>query len=452
MTKTGSMRFGYLILAGVFLFNPTVGVRDLLPDLLGYLFLFIGLSRLADLSDLLSDAQRAVRAMIWVGAGQILANALVNGFLQNSGMELNRYEQPVWTLLLAFVFLVLEWYFMLPAWKRLWEGLASLTGYDDGTARMIRFTRWFVILKALLAVLPEATVLTSFEAEAESRVFTFDWYSYVSLFRTVAVGISLILGVIWLVVYVARIYRMRSDREAQSRLCERYDREILPDVGFLLNRRVSASFSFFKVGAFFCASLTLLYREFLPDWIAALLFLCAILMLGSFFPYAKRCAAISVVAVVVSLAKMILNDRYLKDFIPMDSLYLPTAYAQYQPIRLLEIVEAVLVLLLTWMIVFGLLRIVRTHIFVSYGENTDELSSLATERLHRAITKRAIPVFVFSFFSCLCKILENELQFYHGWFWILQFAVSLTAAILFAAFLSELADALKDRFPAKRRV
>ena len=111
------MRFGFLILAGFFLFNPTVGVQDLLPDVLGYLFLFIGLSVLADLSDSAAEAQRAVRAMIWVGAGQLLANALTNGLLQDSTMKLNPYEQPVLTLLFAFVRLVLEWYFMLPAWK-----------------------------------------------------------------------------------------------------------------------------------------------------------------------------------------------------------------------------------------------------------------------------------------------------------------------------------------------
>ena len=136
----------------------------------------------------------------------------------------------------------------------------------------------------------------------------------------------------------------------------------------------------------------------------------------------------------------------------MDSLYLPTAYAQYQPIRFLGVAEALLLLLLVGMTVAGLLRIVRSHLSVSYGENTEEISERATERLHRDMYRRAIPVFIFSILSCICKILENELQFYHGWFWILQFAVSLTAAILFSAFLSDLADAVKDRFPAKRRV
>ena len=317
---------------------------------------------------------------------------------------------------------------------------------------MIRLTRWLVILKTLLSVLPEATVLTSFEVEAENPMFPFDWYSHVSMFRTVAFCISILLGAVWLIFYVLHLNRMRADREAQSHLCERYDREILPNTGFLLNRRVGASFSFFKVGAFFATNLSLLYREFLPDWIAALLFLCAILMLGSFFPYAKRCVGVGVLAVATDVAQTLLNDRYLKDFVPMDSLYLPTAYAQYQPIRFLGVAEALLLLLLVGVTVAGLLRIVRSQLSVSYGENAKEISERATERLHRTLYRRAIPVFVFFVLSCICKILENELQFYHGWFWILQFAVSITAAILFSAFLSELAEAIKDRFPVKRSV
>ena len=66
--------------------------------------------------------------------------------------------------------------------------------------------------------------------------------------------------------------------------------------------------------------------------------------------------------------------------------------------------------------------------------------------------ERGISVLVAAALSCCCKILENELQFYYGWFWILQFAVSITAAILFSTLLSELSDAIKERFPAKRRV
>ncbi len=479
MTKTKHMRFGYLILAGFFLLNPIIGVRDFLPDLFGYFLLFFGLSKLADLSDLLSDAQKAMKAMIWVGAGQLLANALVNGFLKNSGMELNRYEQPVWSLLFAFVFLVLEWYFMLPAWRSFFEGLSSIAGHSSGTSRMISLTRWFVILKTLLCVLPEATVLTSFEsdtgshytsfdaetgttlftdwftsfgADAGNSVFTFDWYTYVAMFRTIAIVISLVFGVLWWIAYMRWLNRLRTDSELQQRLCEQYDAEILPDVGFLLNRRVNTSFAFFRVAAFFAASLMLSYRECLPDWVAAVLFLVGILMLGTFFPYIKRCSALAVLVAAVSVLKMFFNEQYLKDFVPMDSRYLPTAYEQYQPIRLLGIAEAVLMLLLLGMIVFGFRKLSFKLLSDPAEHQTDAFSRSGKLQLCRALLLRTIPVFVFITLSCICKILENELQFAHGWFWILQFLVSITTAILFSSFLSELSDAIREQYPPKRNV
>ena len=74
----------WLLLGGCFLWNPVVGVRDVLPDVLGYILMCVGIARLADLNDCMENAQRYFRRMLWVGFGQIFAWLLVSSFLQKT--------------------------------------------------------------------------------------------------------------------------------------------------------------------------------------------------------------------------------------------------------------------------------------------------------------------------------------------------------------------------------
>ena len=157
-------------------------------------------------------------------------------------------------------------------------------------------------------------------------MFTFDWYTYVGMFRTVAVMLSAVIGVIWLIRYLLLLREAIRDREWIAHLTEKYESEILPDKGYLLNRRVGTSFAFFRVGAILTVNLTLLYYEFLPDWIAVLFFLCGGLILGNLFGDCKLHLACAVGLLGTGVAGMTFNLQYLEKFIPKDALYLPDAY------------------------------------------------------------------------------------------------------------------------------
>ena len=61
MKKTYSMKKSlfWLIPALCFLFNPNIAVIDVLPDFIGYIFLCLALSEIADLNDDLAEAKTA---------------------------------------------------------------------------------------------------------------------------------------------------------------------------------------------------------------------------------------------------------------------------------------------------------------------------------------------------------------------------------------------------------
>ena len=75
MTKKINIRRGllWMIPAFCFLFNPNISVIDFLPDFIGYFFLCIGLSKMADLNEELYEARSAFLRMILIDAGKILA-------------------------------------------------------------------------------------------------------------------------------------------------------------------------------------------------------------------------------------------------------------------------------------------------------------------------------------------------------------------------------------------
>ena len=454
----------WLLLGGCFLWNPIVGVRDFLPDAIGYLLICIGLERVSDLNDGLAEAKKAFRAMIWVGVGQLAAWLLISQFFQKTDAEMSRYEEPVWVLVFSFAALALEWYFMLPGWKKLFSGLAQLAERHGGSAILLEkrgITRWesllsatrvFVICKTVLTVLPETAVLSSIEKEAREDQMIFDLFPYSSLFRLLAVLLGLVIGVIWLIGYVRLMRSAMKDKPMQDRLWERYSEEILPDTGLLLSRRIRASFGCLLVGAVLCINLTVLYRQMLPDWCAAVVILVGCAMLGHLFRGFSLCLAIAAVSIPVGVARAILTNRFLEDeFIPAAVLRSPVAYQRYLPIRLLGWGEALLCLALLLLVMRTMLSLVRSHTAMEYADDP-ALSQRATEKLHAEMRKKAALVWIFWILMAGCKILEIELQPKYGWIWMVQLAVSVTSAIFFYGFLNRLAELMEEKNPPRRRV
>ena len=154
----------------------------------------------------------------------------------------------------------------------------------------------------------------------------------------------------------------------------------------------------------------------------------------------------------VGMVRGWLNRSYLKDgWIPKDAWHLPLAYQTYLPVRVMSWLEAVLAFVFVLCVMRSLTQLVTKHTAVHYGED-QALSLRATERLHVQMRKKRIPVIVWWAIASICKLLESELQPVYGWFWMVQFLCSLTAALLFCSYLNLLAEHLLDRYPLQKRV
>ena len=74
------MNIGYLIAGWIFLFNPTVNMIDVLPDVIGYILILKGLSKLADLDGKISAARQRFKAAVWISSGELFVMLLIPVF------------------------------------------------------------------------------------------------------------------------------------------------------------------------------------------------------------------------------------------------------------------------------------------------------------------------------------------------------------------------------------
>ena len=184
-TKKGKLGLGWLIPGAVMLANPVVAFYDILPDCIGYLLVCVSLFRLADLNSSIADALRRFRTLIWISMGGLLMQYFIYNVLSKQP-GLKPQEIPTLVLLCAFVMAVPQLYFAVPAWRDLFSGFWQLAERHEGEAvfhygkrnsniceRMRRASGVFVVLFSALSVLPEFSVLTTFEYEYEK--LPFDW-------------------------------------------------------------------------------------------------------------------------------------------------------------------------------------------------------------------------------------------------------------------------------------
>ena len=449
------------MLAGIFLFDPMIGFVDVLPDVIGYLLLCVGLSKLSDLNDTLSEAAQRFRTMVWVGCGQLAAAYLVHVVMGQSAEQMNRYEQPVAVLLCSFVLLVLRWYFLIPAFRDLFKGIGQLaerhgcrvlceeTKNRTRSERMFSATTLWIILSSCLSVLPETSILTSFEHDAESEIFTFDWYRFISLFRGACGVLLAIFAIVWLVKFLRYFGDALRDREWLDLLRTRYMDEVLPQIGMLTVRRFALSFLLVNVGAVFTVSLRINGFSVLPALGFSVMLLLAITGMDKLTEEKRNCRIAGISLAFFSAIHLFLNVTYLLQFQPESSLYQADAYWHFLVMRAAGACEAIVALIAVGTLLRLLVGVVREHTEVDYGEGAVTVSARATERLHRELTKRLNAIFVIFFLAALVNAADALLQLTVPWLWLVALVLSVAGICLLSSFLHELLTQMKNRYQPK---
>ena len=294
----------------VCLFDPFISVLDILPDALGYFLMLLGLSRLADLDDRLAEAAKGLRYLALIGVVRSLSLFLAFGLVSPT-------EQPVFVLLILFTLGVLDCLVFIPMWKNFCSGILYLGSRNNGTAmfdrrgsggrtrsyntveRYTAVTTVFFVLRELLAILPEVTVLSHEKGGVEvgeaNRL-----YDYVGLYRMIGVAASLLLGILWLILTVRFIRKLKRDTPFFEALTAKYRTEVLTRKDLFARRSVKRALFCLLAAAVFTVDFYLDGVNLLPDTLAALFLFLSVMLLrpytGKNLPALTASAAYGVIS------------------------------------------------------------------------------------------------------------------------------------------------------------
>lgn len=366
MKKNKIIGFGQLTLAFLFLFNPNLTVIDLLPDFVGYILLCAGIYRLADIHDRVGEAYKAFKKMILIDAGKWLAVFWVFGMSVPS-------ERNTSLLLWTFVFAVLEFIFLIPAYVKLFNGLTQV-GYlypcgaifgknekKSKTDRMRALTVAFVAVRAVLTVLPELADLTNASYDENGGGFV-NLYNYIGLMRAMAFIPVLIFGIIWLANLLAYFKGISKDTAFIDALLTKYENDVLPKKGLFVRRNFSTVILLLTVAACLTVDFRLDNQNLIPDFLAAIMFTVGLFFLKKHIDFKTKKFILPALAYTVfSIASAVLEYVFFSKYYLGAIIKSDEARALYISVVIVNIIKALCLFAVMYVLCLALSRTVSMH-------------------------------------------------------------------------------------------
>ena len=274
------MGMGCILAGMIFLFNPFISIVDILPDFIGYALIVFGMSRFADVELKIREARRRMTSALYVSAGRF-AVMLCSFFMEFDATLI---------LVFTFSFAALEIFFVLPAFSMFFESFeyASMRFSENNINRkaedLSKITPIFLILRSVLAVIPDLTSLKSDYGYVGDETGLEDSGVLRITLLALCFVVALVFGIVWLTMVAPYLNSMRKNTEFLAYVNERYENTVLTDRVLQMQRSVKRYTSLCYASMFFLLCMPFDGYYIFPE------FLCAFLMFLAFF-FAKRYVA-----------------------------------------------------------------------------------------------------------------------------------------------------------------
>lgn len=403
-----NLGFGLVSAGFVFLFLPDLMLIDLLPDVIGYILIAVGLSHVAFLDDSVAEARKLFLRLSIVAA--LKPVALIGVFSASAS------EQPTMLLLLSFALSLFECIWLIPAYSNLAEGLLylgtrldSAAVFGDGNRRykksytdtVFRFAKIFAVVKAVCAVCPE---LLSLAVDDSMQSYNYSYGFATWMFRILGMIVSLVFGIVWLVKIEKYFHRISADSAFVDGITERYRKEVLPNDALFAQRRVKLVLALLAVAASFSLDIYVGGNDgfsIIPDVLCAVGFVVAALLMkryaGKLFaPSVTVCAVYG----TVTAATWYLNYRFGQEYGSFAARVDEAANRFWKGLVVAAVVEALLFAAAVWLICLMLCRVVKAC--TGYTPHHAQGYSFArVEETHKKLSKR---LFVSAAFGTLAAV------------------------------------------------
>ncbi len=298
------MGIGLLIVGVVFLLNPNINIVDFLPDFIGYIFIYRGLYRLADIESRIESAMNKARWLIIVSLAKFVCMFMIPSSSDSD------------VLLFTFCFAVIELLLCIPLFGEFFGGMNYLCSrYDnekalEGESEAKFFIYAFLILKNTLVLIPE---LFSLDGSAYGYELTYDYFQRVhniEIYKKFSIIgaflIVLICGIFMgrkLILYLAKL---RGSREFIQKLEDFYRANVLDDRVLQARRKQNFVLNLFAAGIMFFNNLYIDTIPIIPDFIGFIFLLIGALYLSKMERNGFTAALFSLLGIAAS----VLNTVY----------------------------------------------------------------------------------------------------------------------------------------------
>lgn len=431
------MGLGAMIAAALFLFNPDIAVVDVLPDFIGYILLAVALRFVRDLSPHLENAWRKFRLLALVTGLKFVSLFWVFGGLSNA------QERPTMLLLLSFCFCILELGWGIPAWRELIEGFilhAQTSGgeyvlrekgaksYRTGKNISISFrdfTVFFMIAKAFLANISEFSVLSDHSYDDTA----FNWYRFIGLYRTLALFVGMIIGIVWLVWAIRYFCGIIRDADFIDSAKKKYETTVLPNTGLFVRRDIAFVLLILSAAALTTPDLYLDDVNAVPDTLTAILLAWTFIRLKPYYKNYMVGVGLSAVYGVMTVWGANVSKEYVTGSWVAKTWEDPKVFGEFIAMYPIRVVEAILFFVTFFVALRGVLAIIKAHCGYIPSTMDEKYRTARLEAIHKEVGMKVTAAAVFAALTAvtggLYELMLSLDNFVSEIWWLINFAVSL---------------------------
>lgn len=294
------MGYGSILIGIAFLFVPSFGIYDFMPDAIGYALLLIGLSKTAQLNNDLQNSRKYFRYLFFLTLAKLLLIYPLSGL-----------NDEMTQMLYVFFFAIAETVFLVPSFSNLCEGsyyLSSRAGCsvsDRAYSDLKLVSKIFIFGRAILAVIPELTVLANNAYREELTVEELNKptiYDSKYIITFACIALSLLIGIVFYILVMRYFIPLIKDKASYSEIKRRYDEEITSNQAKRVYNSVNTASLLFTFASVFMATLYFYGWDILIDVIAAALTTAGFIMLKNVVNTKKAVILSAVFAVVTAAA------------------------------------------------------------------------------------------------------------------------------------------------------
>lgn len=409
-----SLGLGSIVTGTFFLFNPNINILDILPDFIGYLFIAVGLTAVADINAHLSESRQRFLRLTYINLSRFPA------FLLMTWITGNYVDERTSILVLAFAYAIVELIYLPGAYAELFEGLFYLgsrydassvfrlpkkgAGHGAPVSGLKAFTIFFMFAKLILPCTPYLVYLYVDNPYGVVSSRAADLERLRNPLIVLTSLIVLILGVIWLYHFVRYFKNVLRDKPFIEKITESYQNKITTREGLVIKRKIRNIIFVFCVAFALSPDIFLNDVNLIPDWAAAIFFFLGGYLLKQFtkkraLPIMVCSGAYFFTSLATYAASINFTDNFAFELLRKSA----EARVAFRTLTILTLVEAVVLGILLFFVARALCEIAQHHA----GYEGDTLNQLSSSQLpvSKILSRRLYISFGYGVAAALSSVL-----------------------------------------------